>query len=52
MVAIFFRRVPWRWPLVVAICLLVVVPLGAQDEDPPEFADRGMLIQAASIGFG
>ena len=43
MVAIFFRRVPWRWPLVAAICLLVVVPVGAQEEEPPEYAIQAPL---------
>jgi len=43
MVAIFFRRVPWRWPLVAAICLLVAVPVGAQEEEPPEYAVQAPL---------
>ncbi len=43
MVAMIFRRVPRRWPLVAAICLLVVVPVGAQDEEPPEYAVQAPL---------
>ncbi len=43
MVAMIFRRVPWRWPVFVAFCLLAVVPLGAQDEEPPEYAVQAPL---------
>lgn len=38
-----FRRVSWRWTVVSAICLLAVAPLGAQDEDPPEFSVQAPL---------
>ncbi|MCK5378880.1 MAG: hypothetical protein KAJ78_05715 [Acidobacteria bacterium] len=55
MVAIIFRRVPWRWPVAAAICLLVVAPVVAQDQDPPEFAvqapraSKSLLIDVAAV---
>ncbi len=55
MVAMIFRRVPWRWPVIAAICLLVVAPLVAQDQDQPEYAvqaqiaSKSLLIDVATV---
>ncbi|MCD4750681.1 MAG: hypothetical protein K8R59_15020 [Thermoanaerobaculales bacterium] len=49
MVPMIFRRVPWRWPIVAAICLIVVVPLGAQDGEPPEYAVQAPLAAKALL---
>lgn len=43
MAPMIFRRVPKCWAVVAAICLLMVVPLGAQDQDQPEYAIQAPL---------
>ena len=49
------RKVSWRWPVLAVICVLAVAPLGAQEEDPPEYsvqaplADRSLLLDVTAV---